>query len=300
MQTTKFEDEVARKFRLQQAPTRLAQLQMASPIAFSRLRVEGGHTGRTIAASPDDAFAFQIALAPMSRGEIWIEGKYGKLQASPGDTFVFSLTANPVANLVPPYDFLRFYLPVTTLDQLAYDRGLRRIGGVRTNSVGNPDPTMRGLALSLLPLFENPSAGATLFLDSVALAFHAHVMRAYGDAREGDAAVRAGLMPWQLRRAQAFFDAHLDGDPSLADLARECRLSPSHFARAFRQATGVPPHRWLMRRRVERAKELLLDGDLGLAQIAVACGFSDQSHLTRVFTRHETYGPGKWRRLRRN
>jgi AraC-like DNA-binding protein len=95
-------------------------------------------------------------------------------------------------------------------------------------------------------------------------------------------------------------EAHLDGDPSIIDLARECGLSSSHFARAFSRTTGMPPHRWLMKRRVERAKHLLATGELELAQIALACGFVDQSHLNRVFTRFEDCAPGRWRWLRRH
>jgi AraC-like DNA-binding protein len=105
-------------------------------------------------------------------------------------------------------------------------------------------------------------------------------------------------LPWQLRRVREFIESHLDGDPSIQDLARECRLSGSHFARAFRQATGVPPHRWLTQRRIERAKELLLENRFELAEIALACGFVDQSHLTRAFAQSEGCSPGKWRRLR--
>ena len=100
--------------------------------------------------------------------------------------------------------------------------------------------------------------------------------------------------------ACAFIDAHLCGDPSVSDLARECRLSASHFARAFRQSTGMAPHRWIMKRRMERAKELLLEGELDLVQVALTTGFFDQSHFTRYFRRSEGHSPGKWRRLRRN
>ncbi len=298
MQNVPFEEAVARKFRLQQAPTLLAQREMPSPIAFSRLHIERVFAGRTIPVPPDAAFTFQVALAPMQQGDIWISGKHSKLQAAAGDTFAFDLTENPIANLVPPYEFLRFYLPVTTMDQLAYDRGMRRIGGLRTHSTGIQDPVMRGLALSILPVFQRPGTGTALFLDSVALAFHAHVTHTYGAAIGRGGSVRTGLAPWQLRRAIEFIEAHLDGDPSIADVAKECRLSASHFARAFRQATGVPPHRWLTRQRIERARQMLLAGRRNLAQIALACGFVDQSHLTRTFTRYEGHGPGRWRRLR--
>ncbi|MEI9936604.1 MAG: AraC family transcriptional regulator [Pseudomonadota bacterium] len=293
------EEAVAKKFRLQRAPTLFAQRKMAAPMAFSRLRCDGIFPGRTSAVPAEEAFTFQVALAPMQTGDIWIAGKHGKLNVAPGDTFTFDLSANPIANLIPPYDFLRFYLPVRTLDELAYDRGLRRVGGLRTNAVGIQDPVMRGLAMAVLPAFQDPGAGTALFLDAIALALHAHVMFTYGGVLGERSSVRAGLAPWQLRRAHEFIEANLARDPSIADLARECRLSASHFARAFRQATGMPPHRWLTQRRVERAKELLLlERSPDLTQIALACGFVDQSHLTRVFARYEKYSPGKWRRLR--
>jgi AraC-like DNA-binding protein len=73
-------------------------------------------------------------------------------------------------------------------------------------------------------------------------------------------------------------------------------LSAKHFARAFRQSTGVPPHRWLIEKRIERAKALLLGGGLSLAEIALACGFADQSHFTAAFRRGTGITPGAYRR----
>ena len=72
-----------------------------------------------------------------------------------------------------------------------------------------------------------------------------------------------------------------------------------YFARAFKQATGVRPYTWLTKQRVERAKELLRDPSRKLADIAQLCGFVDQSHFTRVFSRSEGYSPGRWRRVYR-
>jgi AraC family transcriptional regulator len=83
---------------------------------------------------------------------------------------------------------------------------------------------------------------------------------------------------------------------ALKEVARECRLSVSHFSRAFRRTTGEAPYRWLMTRRVEAAKEKLRDDRLSLLDIALACGFADQSHLTRVFTGMVGLSPGAWRR----
>jgi AraC family transcriptional regulator len=301
MQTITIEETVARRFRLANAPTLVVQPDGVSPMAFTWLHDEGPFRGRTMAVPPEEAFEFQVALAPMSGGEIWVNGNYTRLrQVCPGDTFLFDLSTNPNGNLRPPYGFLRFYLPLAALDQLASHRGLRRVGRLRPTSLGIQDPVMQGLAQSILPMFQEPSTATALLLESIAFAFHAHVIHRYGDGLGSETSVGTGLAPWQLRRACAFIDAHLCGDHSVSDLASECRLSASHFARAFRQSTGMAPHRWIMKRRIERAKELLLEGELDLVQIALICGFFDQSHFTRNFGRSEGHSPGKWRRLRRN
>jgi len=92
-------------------------------------------------------------------------------------------------------------------------------------------------------------------------------------------------------------DANLDGEVSLDALAKQCCSSSIHFSRAFRQSTGTSPHRWLLHQRVEKAKGLLRDRQSPLSEVALACGFADQSHLTRVFTRLSGAGPAAWRRI---
>ena len=97
------------------------------------------------------------------------------------------------------------------------------------------------------------------------------------------------------RRAKELMSANLNEDLSLSRLAIECGLSTRHFARAFRLSTGMPPHRWLVRLRVERAKELLQTRALALIDVAMFSGFADQSHLTRVFKAVVGVTPGAWR-----
>jgi hypothetical protein len=258
MQSIQVEEDVARQFGLTQAPTLLAQRQLPRPIAFTRLRATATAGEPTQNAPPAAAFVLLVALAPMAAGEIRIEGTDDALPpACPGDTFVFDLATGPVASFAGPYDFVRFHLPAATLDRLADDQGLPRVRGLRTTPPQVRDPVMQGLALSLLPVLEAPHAGAARFLDCVALAFHAHVMRSYGGTPASGRYAGPGLAPAQLRRVRAFVDAALDAGPSIADLAAECRLSPSHFARAFSASTGTSPLKWLVNRRIERAKALL-------------------------------------------
>ncbi len=107
---------------------------------------------------------------------------------------------------------------------------------------------------------------------------------------------KGGLSGWQLRRVTDFMIERAADDLALDELAALVDLSAKHFARAFRQSTGVPPHRWLIERRIDRAKELLAESDHSLAEIALACGFSDQSHFTAAFRKAVGATPGGYRR----
>lgn len=107
------------------------------------------------------------------------------------------------------------------------------------------------------------------------------------------------LSPLQLRRVLLFVEQNLDDDLSLATLAAVAGLSPSHFARRFKAAIGEAPHRYVLSRRVNGAKRLLLATDMPLAEIAAAAGFSSQAHLTGIFGRAVGMTPGVYR-VRRN
>jgi AraC family transcriptional regulator len=134
-----------------------------------------------------------------------------------------------------------------------------------------------------------------LFLDYVLLAFGVHIAQTYGGMRPVSLPVRGGLAPWQERRAKEMIAANLGGVP-LKELARECRVSSAHFSRAFRCSVGMAPHNWLIEQRVVLSKEKLRDDRLSLADVAAECGFCDQAHFTRYFTRIVGVTPGAWRR----
>jgi AraC family transcriptional regulator len=104
-----------------------------------------------------------------------------------------------------------------------------------------------------------------------------------------------GLSPERLQRVRDYVEAHLDDDLSLTILAGIACLSPYHFSRSFKQATGVRPQRHVIQRRIERAKRLLRQTRQPLALIAQEAGFADQSHLTQMFRREMGMTPGRFR-----
>jgi AraC-like DNA-binding protein len=109
---------------------------------------------------------------------------------------------------------------------------------------------------------------------------------------------RGGLSLWRMRKACDFIDANLSSTLRISDLASNANLSHAHFTRAFNRSFGESPHAYIVRMRVQRAQTMLLTSVAPLQQIALDCGFSDQSHLSRLFTRLVGETPGAWRRAR--
>src|ERR1700724_1736944 len=294
------EDDLARRFRIDRPPTLLARKTSKARIGFSRMRSSRALCGRLLAVSPEESFAFHVPLAVPFFSDLWTAGRRREVpDLRLGDAQLVDLGDNPVVSLDIPFDSLRFYISQIALDEMANEAGIRRVKGLHAPNFGARDVVMFGLAQALAGAMEEPGDGTAMFSDCIALAFFAHIVRAYGSVPAAGKNARGGLASWQLQRARDFINANLAGDPSISEVASVCGLSTNYFVRAFKQATGVPPYRWLTKQRVERAKELLREPGRELADIAQLCGFVDQSHFTRVFSRSEGYSPGRWRRLHR-
>ena len=128
------------------------------------------------------------------------------------------------------------------------------------------------------------------------MALSLHLAQHYGGLNVPEKRAKGGLSTLQARRAKDYLLANIGGDVSIATAAEECGLSRSHFTKAFKETTGRTPHRWLLEQRLQAVKDMLRAGGDSIAEIALACGFSDQSHLTRLFSREVGIPPGNWRR----
>jgi AraC family transcriptional regulator len=205
-------------------------------------------------------------------------------------------------DLSAPFDSFHAFIPWTAFDEVTSELRRPRIEALnRRIGVEHRDETMLGLARSLNPVLATPEHATALFTDHVFLAMTTHLAVTYGgnksDAMQAYVAPKGRLLtPLQERRVTSRLLDDVAGDTSLSELAALCGLSRSHFVRAFKQSTGMPPHRWLSMQRVKRAKELLRGTRMPIAEIALTCGFADQSHLTRVFSKACRISPGAWRR----
>ena len=267
-------------------------------IAVTELRSDNPEHGISAPLMREDAYLIGYHLVDYPVHEYFEDDRIAPVTSlRVGQTTLYDIKRSPQFTINKACHCVHFYFPRAALNFIADNAEAERIGELRYQpGVGIDDPVVRALTSSLVPAFEYPDQASRLFVDHVTLAVGVHVARTYGGMISQVRRSRGGLAPWQLKRAEDSLAANLEGDISLADLANDCGLSASHFARAFRQSTGLSPHQWLLRRRVDEAKGLLRERTLSLSVVALACGFGDQSHFTRVFSRLTGISPGSWRR----
>jgi AraC family transcriptional regulator len=125
-----------------------------------------------------------------------------------------------------------------------------------------------------------------------------HLLRRYAVCPPRDGAPRGGLPPARLRRVLDYMHAYLGDELGLRHLAEVVPLSPHHFAHLFKQSTGLAPHQYMLRQRIDRAKQLLADHRFSLAEIAYQAGFPSQAHFSTMFHKLVGTTPGGYRKQR--
>jgi AraC family transcriptional regulator len=287
------------RMRVENAPAIVTRVLNKAEIAVTEVRCDDNPAqGMSSSIQREDAFLIGLHIRACPKHHYWEDGRQAPVyDVHAGETCLYDLKRDPVALLKQPYHCLFFYLPRAALNAIAEDASAPPVVDLNYQpGAGVDDSTIAGLGSAILPAVERSDQANRLFVEYVTLSLGAHVAQTYGGMRPVSRPVRGGLAPWQVRRAKEILSANLDGNVPLKEVARECRLSVSHFSRAFCRSVGVAPHTWLLRQRVEMAKAKLQDNQVPLWEVAQACGFADQSHLTRVFTRMVGVGPGAWRR----
>ncbi len=160
--------------------------------------------------------------------------------------------------------------------------------------VGCEDEILTHLMGLLLAAMEHPATSSPLMVSHIGQAIESQLAHLC-QRREAVAAKGGKLASWQERSAKEILAANLDGGMTIADIAEQCGLSPAYFATAFKRSTGKSPVAWLMEQRLQRAKDLLRNSGQPLMEIALNCGFFDQSHFTRHFSKTVGTSPGSWR-----
>lgn len=252
---------------------------------------------RTNPIPPDDAIDISIQLMPQARCRMWSGASHrftGSL--SRGHLIFCELDAEPAASCTGPLETVHFYFKRSALNALADREDRLSFSGFGASMT--IDPVMLHMAEAFRPIADGKNCEFLAF-DEYMLAIGHHLIMRYGENEHLTLRDVHTLEPHLVSRACEILSNASTLSVDIADVADLCGLPPSTFVRAFENATGSTPARWLKQHRIERAQALLFGSKLSLAQIGHSCGFADQSHFTRCFHAATGHTPGAWRKARR-
>jgi AraC-like DNA-binding protein len=285
---------VAQVLQLAEAPSLVRQKGYRKEYAATLLRSEKPSLDK------EDAIIVSVSLLGEFDRELWLNDRHLPPQGPQpaGLATLLDLRHDNRVRFRSGFHLVHFYFTRSALNGVLEQQDSKRIDEFKADpGVSSPDPTLRQLAVAMLPSLIRPQEASRIFVDHIMQAAAAHILKAYGGTDDFDRRIKGGLAPWQQKIATELLGENLDVAMTLAEVAAECGLSAAHFARAFTQSMGMSPHRWLQGQRLKKAKSLLADSKLPLAEIARLSGFADQSHFTRAFSRAIGASPGAWRRF---
>ena len=286
-----------RCFRLSNAPSVLVGSAPSELLAVTRITVPKGLSEPATPGRPERAFTIGVHLRQQPETKkwgTWVDGKFLPIRrCERGAVGIYDLEASPIAVRPTGFDSVHFNLPRRTLNAFTDENEMRRIGDLQhTPEIG--DDVMLQLARFALPWLGDERRVCSLMFDHFVWMFCGHIVASYAQVQPTRTVHLGGLAPWQKRRLMELIDSNLDGELRLSSLAQECGLSVSHFSRSFKRSFGVPVHRYLIARRVERAKFLLRSSRAPLSEIALESGFSDQAAFSRTFRAVVGTSPMRW------
>ena len=161
------------------------------------------------------------------------------------------------------------------------------------------DPMLEQIAIAMTTALRDGTAGDALYIDTLAQMMAVHLARSHSSqSRPLRTPPLQTMSGWRMRRVLEYIEEHLEGNLSLEAMAAEVDISPVYLARAFKAAIGQSPHRYVLQRRVDLAKELLRNTDMPVVDVALSAGFSSQSHLSYWFQRYLGVSPAVYRQHR--
>jgi AraC-like DNA-binding protein len=255
-------------------------------------------TQEACADTADDCHVIKIVLRSMNM-RLSVAGRTVQDGvATPGIFHVTEPTAAVRCVFRGPYDVLHLHVPNQLIAECARDMPGRRPTTLGSGAAPTKDPVVERLARALLDADEVGGSLGCLYADSVGIAIVARLLASGRGSPPAERGKVAELPRWRLKRAIDYVEARLGGTVRLADVASAAGLTRMHFAAQFRAATGLSPHEYLLRRRIERAQEMLDGTAMSMVDVALSVGFQTQSHFTTVFKRFAGQPPQTWRRTR--
>jgi AraC family transcriptional regulator len=197
-----------------------------------------------------------------------------------------------------PYDVLHLHVPNTLIAECARDMPGHQAPVLCSEAVPRKDIMVDSLGRALLEANRVGGSFGRLYADCISIAIVARLLASASRVATSERPKGGKLAQWRLKRAIDYVEARLDEAVSLADVASSAGLTRMHFAAQFRAATGLRPHEYLLRRRIERAQQMLVGTGMSVVDVALSVGFQTQSHFTSVFKRYAGQPPRAWRESR--
>ena len=242
------------------------------------------YTGLDVPIPPMDhvmIVRYRSGQTPMKR---CLDGKWTKATCEPG---VFSLLTHSEPShwyWTQCIDVSHTYLSEALMCRVASDVMERPVAEVRLlDLLSAHDPVVTNIADAITREAQHRGLGGALYAEALAMQLTVHLLRSYAAVTYRDSFLTGTLPPGRLRRLNEFIETHLHENITIEQLAEIAELGVWTFTRHFKAAAGRSPHEYVLNRRIERASRLLSQGLMAIKEVAFACGFSDQAHMTRVF-----------------
>ncbi len=229
------------------------------------------------------------------RASYMLNGYWRQIDYAKGDIAIIPATQPfPRTQIDREVPLIELFLEPASLVRVASEyRDVNGIELVPQWQIG--DRFIQQMGLALKAELEAGDADSRLYAESMATALSAHLLRRYCAAVPEIKSDRSGLPKYKLKRVISYINEHLEQKLTLAQISSAVQMSPHYFASSFKQSTGITPHQYVMKCRIERAKQLLLKQELTLIEICQEVGFESQSHFTRVFRQHAQTTPKAYR-----
>ncbi len=237
---------------------------------------------------------YQLGATPMQRR---FESRWTREQLGPGAVSLLTQAQRAHWTWVEPIDVTHVYLSPALMAEVASEAMDRHVAEVCLADVLRAeDPILTSAIAMISEEARQQGLGGALYVESVARALGVHLLRRYASVKFKDSAACGGLTPGQARRIVDYVEANLAESLELSAMAAEVGLGATVFTRRFRKSFGQPPYQYVIARRLERARRLLSETSAPIKAVAAACGFTDQAHLTRLFSRELGVSPAACRR----
>src|SRR5271169_3928184 len=264
-----FGETLARYYHQSESKTAVTSWLEQSTFAITRLHSEVGLPDVSQPIPEEAAIHVSIAIkpVPLRSYELYIDERRIEVPFIPAyRTSIIDLESHPICTVDCGFDYVHYHVPRECLDEIARDHKIKPVGTYKFG-ICEDDLVIAQLTKNILPHVGSAEWTSPLAIDQFSLMFGAHLLQTYGGLARLPEVVTHGLAPWQAVRAAEVLRSRLDGGVRLNMLARECGMAVSHFARSFRATFGVSAHRWLVQRRIERAKDLMLATQSPLSEI---------------------------------